>query len=160
MPTKKVIVRKKVGAETKYTPEIVNKICALIVEDDYTTDEICKKVGIVYSSFFLWKDKHPEFSLRLKEAREKRLEVFRGAARSGLLQLLKGGTYEDVITDYKPGKDGNPTVKQLRRIKKVMQPNAIAAIFALKNTDSDVFADIDRKEIKVTGPVNITLEDL
>lgn len=161
--TARVKAKIKTGRKEKYSPEIVKKICHLVATEDFTIDEICERVGISDALFYEWKLTKVDFVDHLKKAEEKRLEVFRGAARSGLLKLLKGTEYEETIQDFKmvTMEDGTmkATPKQMRRLKKIMQPNPIAAIFALKNVDGEVFQDIDRKEISTRGPINITLID-
>jgi hypothetical protein len=135
----------------KYKPEIVERICQLIESDDYTIAEICKQVGIHVDTWFDWKANKPDFSDAIKKAYENRLELFKQAARSGLLTLLKGKEYEEVTTEYvegKPDKEGNtkPKIKSQKKIKKVILPNPTSVIFALKNLDSVNFPELLRGE--------------
>lgn len=136
----------------KYGKEIVERICALIESDDYTISEICKQVDIHIDTWFDWKNNKTEFSEAIKKAEDKRLELFKQAARSGLLTLLKGKEYEEVSTEYvegKPDKDGNtkPKIKSQKKVKKFILPNPTSVIFALKNLDSDNFPELMRGEI-------------
>lgn len=136
---------------SKYSKRLVAKICQLIESDDYTITEICQKVNISRETFNVWKRDKPEFSDALLKSEDIRLEVFRGAARSGLLTLLQGKEFEEVITEYVEGKadkDGvsKPKIKSQRKVKKFILPNPTSVIFTLKNLDSDNFADILRQE--------------
>ena len=38
---------KKEGRKTKYTPELVTRICGLLEKDTYTVSELCESVGIL-----------------------------------------------------------------------------------------------------------------
>lgn len=138
----------------KYGPDIVNRICELIASDDYTIGEICKQVDINPDTWAEWKKTHPEFVEAIKKADEQRLETFRKAARSGLLTLLQGKEFEEVTTEYKEvkDKDGNykPRMVSQKKVKKFILPNPTSVIFALKNQDSDNFADIVKNENRFT----------
>ena len=150
---------KNPGSPTKYTPETVKKILHLVASEDFTVDEICKQVGIAPTSFYLWQSTKPEFSTALKEADEKRLSMFKHVARSALMTLLKGSEVEETVKEFKAAINGSPMLKSMKTTKKKFLPNAIAAIFALKNTDSDNFADINRLEVSGKGPINISLTE-
>jgi hypothetical protein len=135
----------------KYGKKIVDKICALIESDDYSIDEVCKMVGINTWTFYEWKKKDKSFVKRIEEADEKRLNLFKKSARSGLLTLLNGKEYEEVTTEYvdkKVGKNNDgtdayaPRIKSMKKTKKFILPNPTSVIFALKNLDPDNFKDI------------------
>lgn len=130
---------------------MVRRICQLIETDDYTVREICKNVDINVDTFYAWKNDKPEFSEALKKADDVRLEKFKTAARSGLLVLLNGKEYEEVLTEMvagKPDAEGNtkPVIKSQRKIKKFLMPNPTSVIFALKNLDEERFSDIFKQE--------------
>lgn len=141
---------------SKYSNRIVKKITSLIESDDFTIPEICRQVGIVESTYFKWQKEKIDFSESIKKAQEKRLELFRQSARSGLLTLLKGTEYEEVTTEFiegKPDKDGNtkPKIKLQRKVKKFILPNPTSVIFALKNLDGENFKDIYNTDITSGG---------
>jgi len=145
---------------SKYSKKRVDKICQLIESDDFIIAEICKQVGISVATFFYWKETYPEFLECIKKAEENRLELFRQSARSGLLTLLRGKEFEEVITAYvesKPDKEGNskPKIKSQRKIKKFILPNPTSVIFALKNLDGDNFADVLKHAGPDGGPIQI-----
>jgi transposase-like protein len=150
----------------KYSKKRVQKICQLIESDDYTIPEVCKYAGIGESTYHDWRNKYPEFLEAVKKAEEKRLELFRKAARSGLLTLLRGKEYEEVTTEYvegKPDKDGNtkPKIKSQKKVKKFILPNPTSVIFALKNLDADHFADLFKSELSGSkgGPLQVIFEE-
>lgn len=144
----------------KYGKKIVNQITKLIESDDYTISEICLRVGISEATYYLWQAEKIEFLEAIKKAQEKRLEVFRQAARSGLLVLLNGKEFEEITTEYiegKPDAQGNskPKIKGIKKVKKFIAPNPTSVIFALKNLDDDNFMDMLRQEVtgKGGGPI-------
>lgn len=137
----------------KYSKQIVDKICSIIAEDDYTINEICLQVGISRAVFFQWKNDKIDFLDAIKKAEEQRLEVFKKAARSGLLMLLQGKEYEEVTTEYKQikvgtGEDGLPIYKprmvSQKKVKKFIMPNPTSVIFTAKNLDNENFSDIQK----------------
>lgn len=138
----------------KYGPEIIEKICAFIVEDDYTIEELCTMAGISRETYNVWKNDKSDFSDAIKKANEQRLEVFKQAARKGLRTLLEGKEFEEVTTEYKEVKTTNeagqvvykPRMVSQKKVKKFIQPNPTSVIFALKNVDSDNFKDIIKQE--------------
>lgn len=140
----------------KYGQDIIIKICDLIIEDDYTIPEICLQVGITISTYHEWKASKPDFSDALKKAHEKRLEVFKQAARSGLMTLLKGKDFDEVTKEYVVVK-GKKTLVGEKTVKKHIMPNPTAVIFALKNTDPDNFRDVIQQE--VTADLHITWKE-
>lgn len=140
---------------SKYTKKRVEKIVTMLETGEYTIVEICKCVGIHHDTWFEWKKSKPEFSELLEKAEEKRNEVFKVAARRGLLTLLEGKEWEEVTREYaevetvdKNGKlTKEPRMISQKTIKKVILPNPAAVIFTLKNRDSDNFKDIARTDI-------------
>lgn len=128
-------------------------MCNLIKSDDYAIYEICDQVGINQDTWYDWKNNHPEFVIAIEKADEQRLDTFKKAARSGLLTLLQGKEWEEVITEYTSDKDGKPKIRLQKKTKKIILPNAISVIFALKNTDSSNFKDTH--ELDHTGGIGI-----
>ena len=132
----------------KYNEKMVKRITDLIESDDYTVSEICKRVGIGESTYYEWQadENKTEFAEAIKKAQEKRLEVFRMAARRGLRMLLEGKEWEETTTEgmLKKEADGKESFKttKAKRVKKFIMPNAVSVIFALKNLDPDNFADV------------------
>jgi transposase len=136
----------------KYSKRMVKRIVTLIESDDYTIKEICEQCGIHVDTWYDWKHNRPDFSEAIKKAEENRLDLFAKAARSGLLTLLRGKEYEEVVTEYiegKPDAQGNskPKIKAYKKTKKFIPPNPTSVIFTLKNLDEQNFADIIRQEV-------------
>lgn len=156
----------------KYGPAIIKKITTLIESGDYTIKEICTNVGITKETFYDWKHNKPDFSDLLKKAEDNRLEVFRQAARNGLLVLLQGKEFEEVTTEYKEGKPDasgqtKPKITSQKKVKKFIAPNPTSVIFALKNLDDQNFMDMIRQEVTGKGggaikimPTNIDYSQL
>lgn len=136
----------------KYSKERVERICNLIKSDDYTVAEICRQVDIHIDTFYEWKNNKPEFAEAINKAEQIRLELFRKAARSGLLVLLQGKEFEEITTEYvesKPDKEGNtrPKIKLQRKVKKFILPNPTSVIFALKNLDPENFPELTKQQM-------------
>jgi hypothetical protein len=114
--------------------------------------------------------KQPGFSEAIKRAQEKRLELFKSAARSGLLTLLRGKEYEEVTTEWvegKPDKDGvaKPKLKSQKKVKKFISPNPVSVIFALKNLDPEAFPELSKQQLmdkdgKPTDPAPVIITSI
>jgi len=57
---------------TKYSPEIVKKICGMLEKDSYTVEEVCANVGIDKATFYDWQKNKSDFSEAIKKAYEGR----------------------------------------------------------------------------------------
>ena len=55
---------------SKYSPEIVKKICSLLEKDSYTIKEVCANVGIDEDTYYDWQKNKSDFSEAIKKARE------------------------------------------------------------------------------------------
>lgn len=123
-----------VGAKSKLTDELLNKVCKLIEKDTYTIEEICKQVGISHTTYFEWKNTKPEFVDAIKKAEQKALEQYKVEARKSLKKLVKGFT----ITNTKKVMRKGQLVEVIEEVKHI-EPNTAAVIFTLTNTDPDNF---------------------
>lgn len=123
----------------KYAENIVKRIIDLIKSDSYTNAEICKQVDISEETFYTWKKQKPEFSESLKKARKERLKLFASEAEKSLLKKIRGYEIEETKTIYIARKDqreygkDKAGIKQHTVIKKHIQPDTAAIIFALTN---------------------------
>lgn len=67
--TEKTQVARKMGAPSKYTPELADKIVGMI-EEGWSERKIAKQLGISAMSISRWKDEHPDFCERSARARK------------------------------------------------------------------------------------------
>ena len=133
------------GRPTKLTKKMLQTIVALLEEDEYYIEEICKIIKIHKDTWYEWKNSNPIFSDALREAEEKRLEKIRISARKGLAALLEGKEWEETTMEGQlvKDKDGNEVFKttKAKKVKKFILPNPDMVKFALRNLDKDNFKD-------------------
>lgn len=123
--------------------------------------EMCNRLGCSLATFMKWKAEKSEFSEILKKGRE----VVDLQVENALLKAAQGYEYEEVIEEYFiDGKKIDPKDKKARpdkihrkTIKKHQPANTTAQIFWLKNRQPEKWND--RKNIDLTGGVNITHDD-
>jgi len=61
-------VGSRANGYSKYTPERVDAICRLIAEGNYS-EVAAQACGITKGTFYVWRNKYPEFRERIDEAR-------------------------------------------------------------------------------------------
>lgn len=112
--------------------------------DGLTKEQIAHNMGIHIATLCDWQNKFPEFSEALKRGRE----VADIMVENALFKRALGYSYEEVITEVTKvpftGKDGTPTEKEQRHIRKItktVMPDVTAQIFWLKNRKPDVWRD-------------------
>lgn len=144
---------------TKYSSAMVERITAMIERDTYTVAEICTTVGIDRHAFARWKRKHPEFVDAIEAAETRRTEKMVVEARKSLMKKITGYEVTETKTvtapDPKGEKDpitGKPKAKVIKQttIRKHIEPDTTAIIFALTNGDPEHFKN--RHSNEVTGP--------
>ncbi len=151
--------------------ELGYAICDRYVEGIYTIESVCKSYGIPYRTFMCWASPSYDKFIELDKKQQKRVlkqgyvaevaasykkakDNFRNEnrrrlkehAKIGLLRLVEGYEYEEVTTEIKMDKKGNATPVRIKKIKKYMPPNVMAVIFALKNTDPEIFSETYKAE--------------
>ena len=135
----------------KYNKQITNNICSLIKKDSYTTQELCKEVGIAESTYYAWLDTKSEFSEAIQKAKYQFDETMVKEARNSLRKLVKGYEVEEKKTVFTEGKDGKLKVKEQVLTKKHIQPNVAAAIFLLTNKAPDEFKNRSNTDVTTKG---------
>lgn len=123
-----------------YTPERVKRICDAIERGE--TNETAAKIGGIHvSTFCEWQNTKPEFSEAVKRAKaafeDWQMNGILEDARKSLKTLVCGQEYEEIKTEYKNDKAGNPRIEKQTRVTKKILPNPTAVIFALCNRDPD-----------------------
>lgn len=146
------------GRPSKYTPEMVAKICGHIAEGK-TYADACKLAGISEAKFYEWKAEKVEFLDAIKRAEQQYKEWYNrdlvASAKKSLKELILGWECEEVTTEYvdDPKNPGNPRIKQQKRVTKKYKPDATAIIFALTNKVPDEFKNRQTIEGKMEQEV-------
>lgn len=115
-------------------------------------EQIAKNLGVAYSTFRVYKNKHSALLASLKKGKE----VVDFEVENALLKRALGYEYEEVkqiIEKDEKGKDRKRIEKTARRVI----PDTTAQIFWLKNRKPDKWRDKPRVE---TDEANGMLEDL
>lgn len=133
----------------KYNKKIVKAITDLIKKDTYTIAEICLSVGISERCFYDWQSSNAEFAEIIVQARIDANMRFVKMARKSLAMKLEGYEAEETKTVYGNDITGKPKIKEKQVVKKHIQPDTQAIVFALTNLDSDNWKN--RQNTEVTG---------
>lgn len=129
------------AAKGKYNKKLLSALFEYASEEWRTDKELYTYLHIHKDTFYTWKKEKPDFSDTLKRAEEVLHEKTRQAARKGLLSRIEGYDYEETHQEGVRAKDGTLNVTKVKKVKKHYAPDVTAIIFALKNLDSDNFAD-------------------
>lgn len=147
---------KKSGMKSKYTTETIESIVAYISAGD-TEETAAKLSGVGVSTYYDWKNKHPEFSEAIKEAKKIALQVDNArvieTCRKSLGKLIEGFEHETVRTELEPNPadPSRPRIKKMIKEKKYFPPNVTAIIFALTNIDTENWKN--RNQTELSGKV-------
>ena len=112
-----------------------------------TEAEMCKNLGVGYSTFSVYKNDYIELQEVLKSGKEDAAaQVF-----NALFQRAVGFEYEEVQTvGTRSTRTGDEVVTRIRKIKKHVLPDVTAQIFYLKNRCSKDWND--RRQHEHSGP--------
>ncbi|PXV61036.1 putative insertion element HTH domain-containing protein [Dysgonomonas alginatilytica] len=91
----------------KFNNTLVEKIRALVEEDNYTITEICRIVGVSRKMFYEWKATKPSFAEALDEAIDAREEKLKQKARQSMRQKLEGHKQIETKITYVASKDSD-----------------------------------------------------
>jgi len=156
-------IYKKLGRKSKYTPEIVDKICNMIESDTFTIEEICKSAGISHDTYHRWIKDKSDFSDNIKKAEANRPQNLLKYARNGHRKKLEGYDYEEVktvIKNVKVGKDaqGIDIYKPIKLeevvTKKHMAPSDTLIIFTQKSLDPERYMERKQTDITIKDKLN------
>lgn len=140
---------------SKYSPEIVAKICELIEKDSFTIPEICKCVGIAESTFHEWQSTKAEFSEAIKKARSRFSDTMAVEAARSLRKLVCGYDHTETTTESTDTGQLDDNGKKILKVKKHVtrtkhvEPNTAAIIFTLTNLDPEHWKN--RTTAEMTG---------
>ena len=127
----------------KFSKKTTEKIVGLIKSDTYTIAEICRQVGIAPRTYHSWIEDNPEF------AKAERMQMFVIEAKKSLLKKIQGYEVTETAVTTIPDKNGKPTIKEQKTIKKHIQADTAAIIFTLTNGDPEHWRN--RQTTEVTG---------
>lgn len=143
------------------TEEIKPKILDLIRKDSYSVTELCRVCGINRTTYYDWIANDPKFAADVKAAKDEFLNSILADAKVSLRKLVQGYTAEETTIVTIPSDridiNGNPIpqIKEQKVVKKHIQPNTGAVIFALTNLESESWKNrqdfIGKVETKVEG---------
>lgn len=135
--------------KTKYTEELVGKICFYLTEG-YSNRVAMEKAGITKSTFYDWINTKKDFSERVKKAKEIFLENITAKLEMSLWKKATGYEVEEKEEEYIT-KNGQRILKYQKVKKKQIAPDTAALIFALTNVAPYKWKNmqkIETKEIK------------
>lgn len=137
-------------AKTKW--ESVKEKLSLIeawARDGLTDEQIANNLGIAYSTFRDYRDKHSALSAALKKGKE----VVDYEVENALLKRAMGYEYEEKTYETKYDTVQEKYVEILtKRVTKQVAPDTTAQIFWLKNRKPTVWRD--KQEIEHNGNIN------
>lgn len=142
---------------SKYNKQTVEAICGFIRDGD-SQKLACKKVGIGDSTFHDWIKAKPEFSQRVKKAKEEFQATITGKLEATLWKRAMGYEVTETETEYVSDVDGSPKIKSQKSKVKHIQPDTGALIFALTNVAHDKWKNrqrvetVDAKEVEKDEP--------
>lgn len=139
----------------KYGKKIVDKIIALIKDDNYTIAEICQQVGINPCTYHEWKNLHEEFRQAIEAAEVEQMQSMVKIAKNSLKRKLQGYDVTETRVVSVPGEkdkktgETKPKIKEQITTKKHVAADTAAIIFTLTNGDPEHWRN--RQSTEVTG---------
>lgn len=121
--------------------------------DGLTDEQIAKNLGIAYSTFKDYKNKHSAFSAALKKGKE----VVDFEVENALLKRALGYKYNEITQEPVEVGEGITMLQTTKIVTKQVAPDTTAQIFWLKNRKPDKWRDRPKAE---TDEANGMLEDL
>lgn len=120
-----------------------------------TDEQIANNLGIAPSTFYEYKNQHPEFSEALKKGKE----VVDFEVENALLKRALGYEYEEKTYELRYNERLNKNVETLtKRVVKHVMPDTTAQIFWLKNRQPRKWRD--KQQIEHSGNINNPFEKL
>lgn len=116
----------------KYNKEVKRTIFECLLNGD-TQKEAGFKAGVSENTFNRWWHEKEEFRELVEKAKAKYRETLRIKLETALYKKATGYVEEEVETEYRSDKDGNPQIKYKKVKQKCYSPDTAALIFALCN---------------------------
>lgn len=139
-------------AKSKYETNVKDKL--ILVEgwarNGLTDEQIAKNLGIAYSTFREYKNKHLALSAALKNGKE----VIDFEVENSLLKRALGYKYKEVTKELvRDPKTKKEELKITKEVIKEVAPDTTAQIFWLKNRKPQEWRD--KKDIEHSGDMKI-----
>ena len=136
-------------AKGKYFTHVEPKL--FLVEcwarDGLIDEQIAKNLGIAYSTFKDYKNKHSAFSAALKKGKE----VVDFEVENALLKRALGYKYSEVTQEPVEVGEGITMLQTTKIVTKHALPDTTAQIFWLKNRKPDKWRDRPTEDTNATG---------
>ncbi len=136
-------------AKGKYFTHVEPKL--FLVEcwarDGLIDEQIAKNLGIAYSTFKDYKNKHSAFSAALKKGKE----VVDFEVENALLKRALGYKYSEVTQEPVEVGEGITMLQTTKIVTKHAPPDTTAQIFWLKNRKPDKWRDRPTEDTNATG---------
>ena len=118
--------------------------------DGLTDEQIAKNLGIAYSTFKDYKNKHSAFSAALKKGKE----IIDYEVENALLKRALGFKYNEItqeLTDIKTDSGTITTMQPTKIVTKQVAPDVGAIAIWLKNRKPDKWRDRPKDDADATG---------
>ncbi len=125
------------GRKKVYCPETFPLLAEKYAREGLIDKEICKKLGISTATYYEYQNDYPEFSEAIKRGKRP-VDVM---VENALLKRALGYSYEEKHTEMLVDSDGQPTVKNVKVVKKEISPDVGAQAFWLKNRNPKQWKD-------------------
>lgn len=140
MKTKKKETGKKTKkTASKKTPELVEKIYALVREENPSKNRIARRFKLSAQTIANWLHEDEAFRAGYEEAVNYFLDNIKIDAKLSLKKLVNGYEYEEVKTVYIDNGEGDPIIKERVVFQKHVPPSIQAIAFVLKNVEPEKF---------------------
>lgn len=144
-------------AKSKW-PEIESKLTLIEgwARNGLTDEQIAKNLSISKTTFYKYRDEHPELSELLKKSKEKvDFEV-----ENALYKRALGYEYEEEVYETVYDRFSEMYVEKLtKRVKKQVAPDTTAQIFWLKNRKPKEWREKQEIESNVNGKISIIMDE-
>lgn len=157
---RKVTMEVIIMAKGKYEYWLTDEGLTLLTgwaREGYTDEQIAKKMGIVSSTFYLYKGRYSEIAEALKKGKE----VADYEVENSLFKSACGYWYEEIQQEKLWSTELNKliTVKE-KSVRKFIPPNPTSQIFWLKNRNPDKWKDKREETIETNdNSFKVTIEN-
>ena len=136
---------------SKKTPEVIDAICNHLRQGD-SRAEACRKVNIDDRTLRRWMSDEPSLSGVIVCAEKEYEDWYQrdilASAKRSLKQLVEGYDIEETITEYVPGKNGEPAIKRQTTKTKHIGPDASTVQYILNNRDPENWKNSSHQSIE------------
>lgn len=120
--------------------------------DGLTNEQLAANMGVTVKTFYEWQARFVEFREAIKRGKAPvDIEV-----ENALLKRARGFEYEEVTTEIIEQPDGSQR-KHIKRTKKIVMPDTMAAIYWLNNRRPDLWKNRKAVEVDTTDAAPVTI---